>query len=785
MNERRLIRILVVEDSPTQIRKLQIILNALGYEVEVACDAASGLDRFGESDFDLVLSDVIMPGLSGYDLCREIKKTSRGREVPVVLLTSLKKPIDVIRGLGCGADNYIAKPFQDKDFAGRIQAILAAKSARALSRGEVHASDGDDVYFMGDKLTISSSKAQILDFLGSTFEDLVHARQREFEGALAQERQNAIADAYRIREELALKEKETLRQSHQFLQSTLDALTSGVAILDASGTILAVNTAWHRFGSEVLMAGMAGDVGTNYLNVCRSASWEHAKEWAAIAAGFRAVVSLRRDEYSQEYRCHSAGKPRWFSIRMTRFGDSAPIHVVVALEDITQRKAAEEQLLHEAYHDSLTGLPNRTLFSDRLQQAAARSKRTASALFAVLFLDLDGFKIVNDSLGHMVGDQLLVMIGQRLSHGVREVDTVARLGGDEFAVLMNDLGADSDAVRLAERIQESLAAPFTLGTHEIFTSASIGIALSSSDYEQPTELLRDADTAMYRAKAVGKAHHVVFDKGMHTRVMARLRLETDLRRAIERNEFYLEYQPIVLLESGRVTGFEALIRWNHPERGLVSPGEFIPAAEESGLVVPLDLWVLREGCRQMSTWRAKFRPDGPWSISVNLSGRHFTEPGLIDQIDQILQETELDGRWLRLEITESAIMEHTESAIAMIRQIRERGVGLSMDDFGTGYSSLSYLHKFAFDILKIDRSFVSRIGPHGKHSEIVATIVTLAHSLGMKVVAEGVETREQSEYLRALSCQYGQGYYFSKPVRFEVAEAILERQVALDSCALP
>jgi diguanylate cyclase (GGDEF)-like protein len=783
INERRPIRVLIVEDSPTQARKLQIVLKTLGYEIETARDGATGLERFvaAEGDFDLVLSDVVMPGLSGYDLCRRIKSHPRGRDVPVVLLTSLSKPIDVIRGLECGADNYIAKPFQEMFFASRIQAILAAQNVRAMARDE----DGDDVYFMGNKLTITSSKAQILDFLGSTFEDFVHSRQREFESALAQEKQNAVAEAYRIREELALKEKETLRQSHQFLQSTLDALSNRVAILDESGTILAVNTAWRRLVDDGPMAGMACDVGENYLEACLAGSHDPANELVAIADGFRAVVSLRRDEYSHEYPCHTPREKHWFSIRMTRFGGPSPIHVVVALEDITQRKAAEEQLLHEAYHDSLTGLPNRTLFSDRLQQAGARSKRFESSRFAVLFLDLDGFKIINDSLGHMVGDQLLMLIGQRLSTGVRDVDTVARLGGDEFAVLVSDIGDNRDALLLAERIQKSLAVPFHLAGHEVFTSASIGIALSTSGYDQPIELLRDADTAMYRAKALGKAHHVVFDRAMHISVVTRLRLETDLRRAVERQEFRLEYQPIVSLESGRLTGFEALVRWDHPERGLVSPADFIPAAEETGLIVPLDLWVLREACRQMSLWRAKFPADVPWAISVNLSSKHFTQPGLIDAIDRILEETELEGRWLRLEITESAIMEHTDSAALLLQQIRERGIGLSMDDFGTGYSSLSYLHKFSFDILKIDRSFVSRIGHHGKHSEIVATIVALAHNLGMKVVAEGVETVEQSEHLRTLTCQYGQGYLFSRPVRSEAVEALLEKDVLSESYILP
>jgi diguanylate cyclase (GGDEF)-like protein len=781
MNDRRTTRVLVVEDSPTQAKKLELVLRTLGFEYETARDGLKALELFHASEFDLVLSDVVMPGLSGYDLCRRIKDDPRGRTIPVVLLTSLSKPIDMIRGLESGADNYISKPFQEEALAGRIRSILATRSVPPWSDGP----GGDDVYFMGQELTIKSSKEQILNFLGSTFEDFVHARQREFEGALAQEKQNARAETYRIREELTRKEKETLRHSHQFLQSTLDALAVRIAILDASGEIMAVNTAWHRLAGEDPLAGVGCDVGTNYLLACRSATAERAHEASAVAVGIADVIARRREEYSHEYACQAPEGRLWFAVRVTRFDESRPGRVVVAHEDITQRKIAEEQLLHEAYHDSLTGLPNRALFIDRLSQAALRSRSGSGPLFAVLFLDLDGFKVINDSLGHMVGDELLKEIGLRLGAELREGDTIARFGGDEFAILINDMKSANEVIRLAERIRKGMEAPFWIADHEVFTSVSIGIALGAAGHEQPVDLLRDADTAMYRAKAHGKARHVVFDKAMHAHVCSRLKLETDLRRAIERQEFRLDYQPIVALETGRITGFEALVRWDHPERGLVSPIEFISAAEETGLIIPLDLWVLREACRQMGSWQQRFRPDPPLTISVNLSGKDFTQAGLLDRIDLVLRETGLDARCLRLEITESVIMGNTESAIALIRQLKERGLGLSMDDFGTGYSSLSYLHKFSFDVLKVDRSFVSRMGPDGENSVIVETIVALAHSLGMQVVAEGVETAEQAERLRALNCQYGQGYYFSRPVGPSPAEAMIAEETILAPCLVP
>ncbi len=383
----------------------------------------------------------------------------------------------------------------------------------------------------------------------------------------------------------------------------------------------------------------------------------------------------------------------------------------------------------------------------------------------------------------MAGDQLLMGIGRRLEGCVRAGDTVARLGGDEFAILVSDLRDEDDALRLVDRVSQELSMPFMLNGHEVFTSASIGIAASDARYDRPVELLRDADTAMYRAKALGKAHHVFFDQAMHTSVVGRLRLETDLRRALERNEFWVAYQPIVALEDGRITGFEALVRWQHPERGLVSPVEFIPAAEETGLIIPLDRWVIREACRQVRVWQDNFPDLHPLMLSVNLSSKQFAHPNLIEAIDEIVFDTGFDPRCLRMEITESVIMSQPETAAEKLLQIRSRGITLSMDDFGTGYSSLSYLHKFPFNVLKIDRSFVSRIGPGGEGSEIAATIVALAHNLHMKIVAEGVETAQQAELLREMQCQYGQGYHFSRPLAAPAAAEFLAKAAGAVSCA--
>ncbi|HEY9639069.1 MAG TPA: EAL domain-containing protein [Coleofasciculaceae cyanobacterium] len=447
----------------------------------------------------------------------------------------------------------------------------------------------------------------------------------------------------------------------------------------------------------------------------------------------------------------------------------------------TERHHAAEQLRQQALYDDLTGLPNRVFFMEKLaQKLQAESEHQnpsrRAAEFAILFLDVDHFKLVNDSLGHSVGDQLLLAIVHLVKRCIRPTDVFARLGGDEFAILINQAEAVAAAQIVAERIRAVLSFPLKLQEHEVFTSVSVGIAHSIGNYKRPEEILRDADTAMYRAKALGRSRYVIFDQEMHTHALARLRMEIDLRHAVENLisngtwQFQLYYQPIISLITGKISGFEALLRWFHPERGMISPIEFIPIAEETGLILPIGRWVLQTACSQLHHWQENL--DLPnLTISVNVSGRQFLQPDFIPQIKQILASSQIPANCLKLEITESVLMETAISVTERLEELRDLGIHLSLDDFGTGYSSLSYLHRFPVNTLKVDRSFVQ--GFSNGQAQIVKAIVTLAHSLTMDVVAEGIETAEQLAQLKQLDCEYGQGYLFSPPVNQEKAEALL------------
>jgi diguanylate cyclase (GGDEF)-like protein len=440
-----------------------------------------------------------------------------------------------------------------------------------------------------------------------------------------------------------------------------------------------------------------------------------------------------------------------------------------------------EILMHQAFHDPLTALPNRALFLDRLEHALARADRQQQAI-AILFLDLDRFKVINDSLGHDTGDQLLIAVAKRLQACLRPQDTVARLGGDEFTILIEDITKMADAIRVAERVKEGLRAPFTLAGQEVVITTSIGIALSGAGFGQhdPGELMRDADMAMYKAKHKGKARHEIFDTDMNGRTLEYLKLEADLRQAIKRREFKVYYQPQVEIVSGRIIGLEALVRWDHPQRGLVFPHEFIPLAEETRLILPIGQQVLEEACLKARRWHEQYPHDQPVSVAVNLSTRQFQDPELVEKVTQVLERTKLEPHHLQLEITESVMMEDIQAATATLQELRYLGVQVAIDDFGTGYSSLTYLKHFPVEVLKIDKSFVDRMVEDPRDAAIIMAITMLARTLGMRVVAEGVETAEQLVQLRRFGCDRAQGFFFSQPRPSEAVAVLLAERSATD-----
>ena len=593
--------ILVVDDIPDNLRVLSASLMERGYQVRCAKNGSIALITAQKDPPDLILLDIKMPDMDGYEVCQRLKANEQTRDIPIIFLSALDDVFDKVKAFTLGGVDYITKPFQVEEVLVRVKHQLAL--------------------------------------------------------------QTAIAEIQRLNSELEQKVRERTIQ--------LERLIS---------------------------------------------------------------------ELNQE---------------------------------ITKHKQTQKRLFHQALHDALTGLPNRNLLMEHLQKALQRSQRNQNYLFAVLFIDLDRFKIINDSLGHAVGDRFLVAIASLLKKCSRNVDTVARLSGDEFAILLDDLKDSNEAIAIAERLLKQLTSPIYVDERKVFTGASIGIAFGSPTYQSGVELLRDADIAMYRAKAQGKGHYALFDREMYAQTLHLSQVETDLRVALERQEFILHYQPIISLKTARIESFEALLRWQHPEKGLIFPGDFIAIAEETGLIVPIGEWVLREACQQLRTWQEKFPSASTVQIGVNLSSRQIKQFDFVDKLAKILADTGLNGQNLQLELTESMLMERGEKTIELLGWIKAQNVQLSIDDFGTGYSSLSYLHRFPIDALKIDRSFVSAIDEEGKNGEIVKTIITLAHSLGIKAIAEGVETPHQLTHLRNLGCQAAQGYFFSKPVNVDLAESII------------
>jgi diguanylate cyclase (GGDEF)-like protein/PAS domain S-box-containing protein len=652
-----------------------------------------------------------MPVVDGFTCCAKLQTFSRKNHAPVLMIMALEDRESVERALLVGATDYVTTPIH--------WAVLRQRVRRLLQQS-----------YLYQQLEKSNQELQ------AKINELSQAERALRE---SQERYALVA------------------------QSTHDGFwdwnlkTNQVYFSPRWKSMLGYSE--HEIGNSL----------ADWFNRVHPEDIERFK--AEISAHLAGLTTC----FENEHRLlHQDDSYRWMLSRglALRDVDGKPYRIAGCQTDMTQSKTTEAKLLHQACHDALTGLPNRVWFMERLEYAIARAKLHQDYVFALLFLDLDRFKLVNDSLGHALGDHLLMAIAQRLKTCLRPADPIARLDGDEFIILLEDIRDLSHATQVADQIHRELSLPFNLKGNTVFTSASIGIVISTLGSDRPEDLLRDADTTMNRAKALGKARYEVFNQTMHNQAMARLQLEIDLRSALERQELQVYYQPIVSLNNGRIAGFEALVRWQHPQRGWVSPAEFIPVAEETGLIIPLGWWVLRQACRQIHIWQQQVPVHSPLIVSVNISGKQLTQSHLVTQIKQILRETGLDASSLKLEITESVLVDNIEAAVPILKQLKALGIGLSIDDFGTGYSSLSYLHQMPIDTLKIDRSFVHDVDCDPEKIEIIRTVVGLSWNLGMNVVAEGVETKKQMYQLQALNCDYGQGYFFSRPVNAKAAKAL-------------
>jgi diguanylate cyclase (GGDEF)-like protein/PAS domain S-box-containing protein len=562
-----------------------------------------------------------------------------------------------------------------------------------------------------------------------------------------------------------------LEQAHKLLAESEDRFRS--LVLNTSDVIMTVTREgaieYHSPSAERIW-GYAPDV----LNAANLQDLIHPNDQDVARSLLEEALARPRLGIAAELRiCLADNSWRHFDVVATNLlRDPRVVGIVATFRDITERKELEDTLTYQASHDALTGLPNRSLFMDRVDRALSRARRQGSPI-AVMFLDLDNFKVVNDSLGHVVGDHLLIEVADRIHRCLRREDTLARLSGDELAILVEDVGGADEALALARRIRDRMKVAFSIDGNELFASVSVGIVLNSPAHDTPATLLRDADLAMYRAKMNGKARCEMFDETMNSPASERLILETSLHRALERSELRVFYQPIVSLDDGQIAGFEALARWDHPQRGLTLPGEFIPLAEETGLIVPVGAWVLQESCRQFQEWRVNH--PGPMLLSVNISARQLQSPNLVRTVAKALDSTGLDPRNLKLELTESAMIGDIELVRERLGELEELAIQIAIDDFGTGFSSLAYLRDLPISFVKIDRSFVARLGADPRDNAIVRSIIDLSHDLGLTVIAEGIELVEQLNTLRELGCDYGQGFYFSAAVPADVANGLIRR----------
>ena len=671
--------VLIVDDTPANLDVISQALMDAGFETAIATSGERALKQVQLDPPDLILLDIMMPGIDGFETCRRLKAQEGLRDIPIIFMTALADVDSKVQGLEMGAVDYITKPFQEREVLARVRAHVSLKQTTAQ---------------------LVASEARLNSILNSLKDVVWSAHLTPLEFLYF----NPVMEyVYGVPAE------RFLADSQQWLDMV------------------------HPEDRPKLAGMLDGENASEFLDCeYRIIRPDGEVRWLQCQAQLRTVGQRRR--------------------------------VDGIIHDVTSRKQAEHELKYAAEHDSLTRLANRAYFMERLNELLQQPRKRKQDQFAILFIDLDRFKVINDSLGHLCGDQLLIQVSNILKRSVRPTDLIARLGGDEFTILLRNIFDIEEIIAISDRIQAELAHPISLAEKSVFVTASIGIVQDDSKYDAAEQILRDADLAMYQAKSLGKACHQLFSEEMYDKAIAKITLENQLRDAIERREFLLYYQPILELQSGRLAGFEALVRWQHPERGFVSPGDFIPLAEETGLIIPLGDFILEEACRQMSLWITRFPQLEQLSVSVNLSERQIQSQGFIERLMAAVTRAQLQPHHLKLEITESLLMENTELTLVLFEQLQSLGFRLSLDDFGTGYSSLSYLHRFPINTLKIDRSFINLMEPGHSSFEIVRTITSLARTLKMDLVAEGVETQEQVEHLRSLSCEMVQGYFFSRPL---------------------
>ena len=710
---------LLVADGPSPAAVLTGILDQGGFEVKVVGDADAALSCAGGQPFDLVITDVGRTGTTGFELCRSIKADPRLASLPVLLFTA--EPLHVLRGLEAGADGFLTEGPAPQDVLARIERLLLSGVRKPVRERRT-------VDFSGEQFQLSTDPSQVESVLLDAFQDVVNLR-----GALQRERDGVRAT----------------------LDAVLDTVPVGIIVVDAQGKLKIVNQSARRL--------LGATAGTDAAGWARSGRFRLPDGSEAGVGDIPTLLTLADGEsrFEVELRCGGEGGTPTLVSSIAFCNDEGEIsEVVSAFTIITDRKAAEEELARVAHYDVLTGLPNRRLFVERLGRAMLSNDRKCD-LFAVLFLDLDRFKVVNDSLGHRAGDLLLVQVARRLERCARIGDTVARIGGDEFILLLPHLTIPADAIRIAERIRSSIALAFDLAGQEAVIGTSIGIALSSTGFEGPDEMVRDADTAMYQAKRAGKGRYEIFDPSMHAAAVERFQLEIELRRAVKERELGLEYQPMVSLEDGTLLGFEALVRWNHPTRGVLVPDQFIRLAEETGIILPLGSWVLYEGCRQVREWQVAYGAPG-LTVNLNMSMKQLQDSAFIATVTGALAESGLAPACLNLEITETAVAGGLVRIASVLAELRALGVCTILDDFGVGASSLGFLSELPVAGLKLDRTLVRNLDGRNSADRVLQMILTLAATLGLSVSAEGIETVEQLQGLKQLGCVRGQGYLISR-----------------------